>query len=384
MKDFEITPRDLGTVVHEIVADYTLKIRHYDAPETLEDWLREKLASVPPKQAADALYNVKAFLEREQYDLLEPTEVLVEQQLAAVIKADLMMACEFNDSEADLRGIVDRMDFYGETILEITDYKTGWGGHDRLQGLIYAVLAFVNYPQLEIVRVRFANPLSNYISDYYELVWDEDGVTDDGQTKVKPEITSLIATLQQLRANGYDKPLSYSGLKTFYRCPASFWHKYVHDAAEPSGFWTYRPGSHCSLCEAVMLCEHAPLAVPNNAEEVKDLLSVYVGLEAKCAVAKELLKAWCEENGDVEVGDTYCGFKASWPAPKVQMGRFINWLQDWIARRDSNLPEVELDRYLQLRKSKAVDEALHAYRQEGNEVKQKNASLRFMFGSEAE
>lgn len=372
MKTLEVPPRDTGSIIHDILARYTMLLREKQAP-VLSEWLPQQLAEFPPEQAQELLPNLLAFFERNTGEILSAWTVYVEKKMGIKFNEEnKLIGCDFDDPDCLLHGVLDRQDTVDLGVVEITDYKTGWSGHDRLQGLIYAILICVNHSGIELVRVRFANPIHNYISEPYELT----------RLECEEQMMQLLATISKIRRYGITCALSYSSLRKFFLCPAQF-AMLKGQCPEEEG-WQYRPGKHCGQCEKWADCTVAYPEAPHDLTEAQDLLMRYNHYTELAETCKGLLNQFCAENECmVSVGNVYCGIKASAPSSKTDVSKFLGWLTS--RERDPQLPDLDINAYCELKKTKAVAKALIDFEGEcPGSVKLVNAPVRFLFGSEKE
>lgn len=105
-----------------------------------------------------------------------PGHTLVEQELGLDEK---LQPCEFLGDDVWMRGIIDVLTIDGREAL-VDDHKTGKRKKDPQQLIIFALLTFYHYPEVQTAHTKFH--------------WVAEG-TSDGETYHRHQIPELWATL---------------------------------------------------------------------------------------------------------------------------------------------------------------------------------------------
>lgn len=383
MKSLTIEPAAYGRLVHEILALVVPEARRSGDPD-VAPLLSLCAEYLPPEQAVEAEKGLRVWLEANAEDLANADRIDVEKPLAVYLDEDgYVRPCDFDDPKAWLRGIPDRVDFWdgGERAV-IHDYKTGWSGHNALQGLVYSVLLFAAEPQVKEARVVYSNPIRGYVSPAYAI-----------ERATSEQIRSLFATIDGIRKR-YEKPfaVSYSGLATWYRCPRSFWYHYRdRGKADPERF-PVRPNTRCGWCDGLLPCAVGakfPDSVANDGEAVL-AAKLYILLVSARERVMELLKAYTSKDGadkDVEVREqtadgttkVWCfGWKAPEARPRI---KDVKAVMDFIEFVNEKLG-VETyapDKIFTVKNNKTVRELVLRLRDERPDaVEFRSGNIRFM------
>lgn len=380
MKSFTISQPDSGKRIHELCERIVKDMR---STGKVPDILAMLAECFPPDDVDNMLYGLTTWAEATLPDVMRADKVKTEIKLGVTFKDGRLEPCDFDDPECWLHGVIDRLDTWADTMV-IHDYKTGWSGHDKLQGLIYSILTFANFPTATECRVVYENPIRGYVSPAYTIEWDN-----------QKQAHQLLATIQHIR-KGLARAVSYSGLSCYYRCPMSLlWHcsPDAHEILKPDLF-PEKPNLHCGWCEGWKACQVAiamndireyPDTIESDAE-AKYIMSRVLAARSIVDKGIEMLKAWtAKDDGHVQVGDKVMGWFSSDPKPKV---RDMQGFMDFVTTTrnfDSDDEPLMYDpnKVLQVKTTKAAVEAVKAFltvNPDGGELA--SGSLRFQEFSE--
>jgi hypothetical protein len=168
----------------------------------------------------------------------------------------------------------------------VRDWKTGWAIDPEtelkgsFQGRAYAKQIFDAYPQVHTVRL---------IWEYQR--WDktrEAVLTRSDLADIDAMLSTLIARITRSRETGE---------------------------------WPASPGKWCALCPAPHKCPipsgYRGDGQVTDDETARDVASLLVSLEALQKASKKSLRAWCAENGPVQVGDLMFDFSTMADSDRV-------------------------------------------------------------------
>ena len=260
-----------GSVIHEILKNYTLKCYEQKKTHLFDQW--EDIAlntmqglAVDLEYEKEILDAVKLYVEANEIEL----EGLAGVEERISIAKDLSV-CDWDS--AWFRGIIDKL-YIMDTNCKISDYKTGFNlKPDPFQFEIYVWLVSLLYPHIDFFQVEL--DFTRFNSKKIWTVKKEDIPT------IKKRVLSRC---KQIEADTEFKPR-------------------VTSLCEDCPLW--------SICPAIKNIDSLGMSrVPQAKKEASELLKNIITRKKELKELKDVLKQYVEKKGDVCHEDMMATFKA--------------------------------------------------------------------------
>jgi hypothetical protein len=259
-----------GSVIHDILRDYTLECHKQKKTHLYDVWKDLALETmrrhqVLPKFENDIMEAVKLYVEANEIEL----EGLAGVEEKISIDRDLK---ETTWEKAWFRAILDKL-YLRDDYCKISDYKTGFNLHpDELQLEIYVWLISLLYPHINYFEVEL-----DFTRFNSKRVWQ---IEKDRIPDIQKKVLNRCQQIEEVQV--FDPRVS----SLCYDCP----------------LW--------NLCPAIKQVGGDMPRMPMNPDEADKLLEEIIAREKDLKESKSLLKAYCEKYGGIVHEDMKAYFKA--------------------------------------------------------------------------
>jgi ferredoxin len=302
------TPLMRGRLIHEVIEKY---LRHLEETkqETDWDWMHAAASQVNFGDAAEQAVITEMLCRFAHEDYHDAQHAIVEHPIAVKRTFGDYVNCDYQDKEAVFRGRFDRIIINGDKVIVVAfngdeviveDFKSGYymmpesAMEFDIQANMYAFLALVSMPRVELVTVRF-----RYAR--YGFAPRQRIFTQDDKMRIAAAVEGYKAQRDlclQLHAQG--KPLAEA--------------------------WPAAACEHCDVCYYACPLKSAMIQrpvfpKPVNAMQAGQLADLLVVGEAAVKQLRGVLKEWCTGNGPAHGASASVGYKETaerhYPALKV-------------------------------------------------------------------